>query len=537
MSKSILRAFIAVLFLPLCTNLSAESAATAEPSAPKPPPNEGERGTIVYWQKELQGKNKRDVKSLLGTPQTIAEQGAIYNYPGEFFHPDLDQWRSLSIRFNADDLAESFTGEGSDTKTYKIEAPAWQQAADAAGVPAATPTPSPSPTPDLEAVKRDVEASVTTVEFTEPAPGFGDSGQGATGFLVEYNDKKYVVTNIHVLEGEASNEIQLGWHHGPRPGAVNSARLASQARVKSSFDAFQRAITQIPLPAIKSSSGISLSLSPTLLLSETRDIALIPLETDLKALRFSTKPPRRTQAVVILGNPAAGHTFAALEAEISQVGPDRFELDRVRGGELVGGMSGSPVVDAESGEVLGVFTYAVTHVKWIGDNVQSTIWGTEVIPMFKHEKRHFAYRTDNLSDLKPFTWAQFVNDLLIVNAIRQRTMNVFWASNAFDAGSGSAVIWELSPDFDNKVQLTYSSFVKDVARFVNSSDEDFRMRRWQEYQRRLETLLQTDLNNPQYRIVTPHARNIIDDVAAGERMKAANALRTAAGKLNVKSSN
>lgn len=530
MSKFTLTVSAAVFVLLILAGIASESAT-------KLPPNEEERGTIAYWQKELQRKSKRDIKTLLGTPQSIADQGAVYNYADEFFHPDLDQWRALVIRFNSDDLVDSFTGEGSDTKTYKIELPPWQQAADAADVPTAIPSPSPSPTPDLELVKQDVEQSVTTVEFTQPAPGFGDSGQGATGFIVEYDQKKYVVTNIHVLEGEASNEIQLGWHHGPRPGSVNSARLASQARVRSSFDSFQKAITQIPLPTVKSSSGIKLSLSSALLLSQTRDIALIPVETELKALKFSSMPPRRKQTVIIVGNPAAGHTFAALEAEISQVGPDRFELDRARGGELVGGMSGSPVVDAESGEVLGVFTYAVTHVKWIGDNVQSTIWGTEVIPMFKHEKRHFAYRTDNISDLTPFSWAQFVNDLLIVNAIRQRTMNVFWASNAFDAGSGSAVIWELSPDFDNKVQLAYGSYVKDVARFVNSSDADFKLRRWQGYQRRLETLLQTDLNNTQYRIVTPYARRIIDDVAAGERMRATSALRTAAGKLNVKSSN
>lgn len=531
MSKSILRAFIAVLFLPLCTNLSAESAATAEPSAPKPPPNEGERGTIVYWQKELQGKNKRDVKSLLGTPQTIAEQGAIYNYPGEFFHPDLDQWRSLSIRFNADDLAESFTGEGSDTKTYKIEAPAWQQAADAAGVPAATPTPSPSPTPDLEHIKKQVEASVVTVQLTEPPVDFKDSGSGGTGFVVQHEGGPYIATNIHVLESEANTEIQLAWHHGPRPGGGNNPRTSSKSRIRSSFAEFQKGVSTLPLPQIKSNSGASVVASGNIIFSDSRDLALIPTKVEVPSLKFASRPPERGREVLIVGNADASHTFSVLEAEISQIGPDRFELDRIRGGQLKPGMSGSPVVDAETGEVLGIFTYLTVRKEWIDDNLSRSIQGEEIVGNFKLEKRYFAFRCDNLLDLRSFSWPQFVNDCLVVHATRERTTNVFWASNAYGAASGNGEFYELTPDFDNKVQLLYSSFVKDAQRFLKANDAAYRTRRWQEYQRKLENLLQTDVSDPSRLISVPYMRRELETSVASAHRDVSQALRAGAGKV------
>lgn len=520
---------LVVLFVTVLGCLAAASASTTNTPTPKPSPKDGERGTVSYWQKELPGKSKRDIKAMLGTPQTIAEQGAVYNYPGEFFHPDLDEWRALLIRFDQADLAESFTGEGSDTKTYKIEAPPWQQTADATGVPTGSPSPSPSPTPNIEAVKEQVQASVGTVEMTEQP--LGNSGAGATAFIFEFNGKKFITTNIHVLEGEAATEIQLAWHHGPRPGAINSPRIPSLARVKTSFEVFQRELSKIPPPTIKSSSGQLLTPSRECLLSEGRDIAMFPTTTALPALIPSTEQPKRGQNVVIVGNPEAGHTLAALEAEITNVGPDRFELDRVRGGEIVGGMSGSPVVDVATGKVLGIITYGTERKKWIGDEVHTSAWGTQVVPMFEVQKRFFAYRCDNLVDLQQFTWAQFVNDCLILNAMRERTLSVFWASSGFSVASGNGTTKELTPDFDNKAQMTYSSFVKDAQRFIGSSDFDFRVRRWQEYQRKLETLLQTDLVDPRYPIVTPYIRRELNSTVSTARREVIHKLREEAGKV------
>jgi len=93
--------------------------------AQKPAPAAESKGTVEFWQRELLGKSKTEVKALLGTPASIAEQGSVYNYPDEFFHPDLDQWRGLVISFDDQDRVESFSG-GEDSKIYQLETPVSQ---------------------------------------------------------------------------------------------------------------------------------------------------------------------------------------------------------------------------------------------------------------------------------------------------------------------------------------------------------------------------------------------------------------------------
>jgi hypothetical protein len=503
----------------------------ASEDSSKPAPLSGQRGTVEFWQKELSGKFKPQIKAQFGTPTGGIEQnGDIYVYTQDFFHPDLDQWRDLRITFSEKDGAvESFTGSGGDSKSYQIKT-SGESTAENEDVSADA---SPSPTPDFDELKHSIEPSVITVEFTESAGR--DHGAGATGFIVEREGKKFIVTNIHVLQGEVDREIQLAWHHGPRPGPANSPRVAAQARVKSSFEVFQKSMFRLPLPPMKSLSGQRLNPSPTVFLSQSRDIGLLPVITEERALKFSSSPPKRGKAVIILGNPEAGHTLTALEAEISSVGPDRFELDRVSGGEIVPGMSGGPVVDAESGEVIGIVTYMTRNVEWVGNEAYSSAWGTQIIPKFEYTERYFAYRCDNLSDLQQFSWDQFVNDSIVLHAMKWRTFNVYWAKSAYDAASGSQEILELTPDFDNKVQITYASFVRDAQRMWSSSDYDQKVRRWQEYQRRLETLLENDLEdvNPLRRIVTPYLRRELDTTLASDRRKVVQALREQAGKVQV----
>lgn len=535
-------AVVSTLLLIHCNSTAAESVVSAQQSVPKPSPSAGERGTIAYWQTELKGKAKHEVKALLGTPSSIAEQGAVYCYPAEFFHPDLDQWRDILIRFSADDSVESFTGAGNDTKVYSVGSPTWQEAADVSGIPLAQP--SPAPTPDLQLVLADVEASTITIQYTESSDN-QQQGSGATGFLVEHNNKTYVVTNIHVLEGEASTELQLAWHHGLRPGRGTDSRHANSSRIRTSFVDFQRAASSLQLPEMKTGSGSSLTAGSDILFSDGKDIALIPTESESPKLQFSTDSPVRGRRVIIVGNSGATHTMSAVEAEISNVGPDRFELDRVSrvmGGSsgIEAGMSGSAVVDLETKRVLGVVTYGITRAKWVGDNVQPSIVGGQVVRNFELEQKYFAYRCDNLSDLTTFKWSQFVNDCLVLHAIRERTLNVLWASNAYEAAQDASQFYSLTPDLDNKVEIAYSSFVKDASRFLTMTDnsqsasaskrkQEVIRNRWQEYQRKLETLLQVEPSSPTLKLTVPwFIRELNTTVAAGRR-DTATKLRSKAG--------
>ena len=110
-------------------------------------------------------------------------------------------------------------------------------------------------------------------------------------------------------------------------------------------------------------------------------------------------------------------------------------------------------------------------------------------------------------------------------------MNVYWARNAYDAASGGGEFYELTPDFDNKVQLLYGSFVKDARRFLKANDGAYIIRRWQEYQRKLENLLQTDLNNPSQLISVPYMRRELDTSVAAARRDVSHVLRAEAGKI------
>lgn len=110
--------------------IAAAALAAAVPPellAQKPAPEAESRGTVEFWQQYFPGKTKKDVKALLGPPKQIAEQGAFYYYPDEFFHPDLDEWRTLVVRFGEQDQVDSFSG-GDDSKTYQVSASPIQQA-------------------------------------------------------------------------------------------------------------------------------------------------------------------------------------------------------------------------------------------------------------------------------------------------------------------------------------------------------------------------------------------------------------------------
>ena len=519
-------------FVLIAVTLAFPAALAQSPaSTPKPTPEPGARGTVDFWEKQLQGKFKPQVKADLGTPTGGIEQnGDIYIYKSEFFHPDLDEWRDLRITFSSKDGAvESFTGSGGDTKPYAVTAPL----ADVV----APPTPTPTPPPSLDELKSKLERSVVTVEFTEPdasADYTAGAGAGATGFLISYNGKPYVATVIHALEGEASTEIAAAWHHGPRKSRADSQRMPSRARVKTSFEDFLKLAANLPLPKVKANSGSEIKLGKELLFSKERDLVLIPVEAQAATLSISETPPLLQQKLLISGNAEAAHTLSTFEAEVSRVGPDRIEVAGIPGDKAKPGMSGGPVVDAKHGHVIGAIAYVVEGAPdWLKDEIVSGGPGgnATVIRIYQTNFRNTAFRIDNLSDLEPISWARFVQDCAILLALRERTLNVRWASLAINAAKGTEPAYELTPDFDNHVYLTYSSFVRDFPRLLTTQDPVYRLNAWQTYQRKLEQFLRTDLDDPRFNIVTPYVKRLADTITARSRQETVLKLRAEAGKV------
>jgi hypothetical protein len=173
------------LVLGLTSALVITTSADANSPAQKTPPSAEGRGTVEFWQRELSGRSKKDVKALLGTPTSIAEQGSVYFYPEEFFHPDLDEWRTLLVRFNDMDQVEGFSGDGGDSKTYQVN-----QLRD--------PSPIPGPTPEGLA-----EGRRTAVEIA-------DFVKRNRNFFKDYEGREVTVTGVvHSLRLESSRSAKI----------------------------------------------------------------------------------------------------------------------------------------------------------------------------------------------------------------------------------------------------------------------------------------------------------------------------------------
>jgi len=304
-----------------------------------------------------------------------------------------------------------------------------------------------------------------------------ERGSGATGFITQIDGRKYIVTNIHVLHGEASEQIDLLWSEGPENESGTLGRNPRRSRLNSSYQDFQAQLNKIPLPKAHNAYG-ELRIAGSLLLSEKRDIALIPVETDITGLEISSEPPKRNEQVFVVGNPEAEHTLIFCDGVVKATGPDRIELE-MHNGELVPRMSGGPVISSETGKVIGAIAYKTQSTRIANnfdfeqikiDNGIESLRATIIRGKGKYVVRNFAFRiNDRLGeglnvDLKPISWRQFLLDSGTLKAMEERSANVLSASKAYVRDFGSRyVAYDIPPDFDNTVAMTYTSAVRGLS--------------------------------------------------------------------------
>jgi S1-C subfamily serine protease len=151
--------------------------------------------------------------------------------------------------------------------------------------------------------------------------------ESGSGFCVEENGKKYIVTNCHVIEGAADDA-----------GSIVS---------------FSTTRTKYPMHIVGADSFIDIAVL------EFADKQ--PGDDEIKPLKFTTDTPRLGQKVFAIGNPYGDYPYAVSDGIIGG-------LNRVRNGDLTGkygylestatiiwGNSGGPLVN-EAGDVVGVNT-------------------------------------------------------------------------------------------------------------------------------------------------------------------------------------
>lgn len=135
-----------------------------------------------------------------------------------------------------------------------------------------------------------------------------DLGCG-TGFIVEHDGKKYILTNQHVLEALKYISVRLYDGTVIRPRRVELNKSVDLAR----FD-----ITGSPLPA----------------------------------LSMETYAPNLKDSISVVGDSGGEGVFTELRGNILGVGPDKLEVSA----DFISGNSGSPILSANR-KVLGVATY------------------------------------------------------------------------------------------------------------------------------------------------------------------------------------
>lgn len=167
-----------------------------------------------------------------------------------------------------------------------------------------------------------------------------ENGSGS-GFIAEIKERRFLVTNIHVL------------------GAARGAEFTTI-------------------------DGVDLALGKVAFLSKNRDIAIVPVEWDGDV--FNLSPSLRFdevsigQKITVMGNSSGASVATSLSGVIKGIGPDELEVSA----KFVPGNSGSPIVHDELGTVVAI----ASHLK---DFSSDSKW-TEDSDF--NEVRRFGFRLD-----------------------------------------------------------------------------------------------------------------------------------------------
>lgn len=211
---------------------------------------------------------------------------------------------------------------------------------------------TPSPVPEPAAVE---EQLLTREQMEAIVLVNGDEGVG-TGFVAKIRGVNFVVTNLHVIGGNAAIRVTT--------------------------------VRGVPV-AVAGMFGAA-----------GRDIAILRIEGDytgptLKLAEDPLATVKLGEKVAVVGNRRGGGVATQVSGVVQGIGPDRIEVNA----RFQPGNSGSPIVHVPTGEVIGVASYSQTRELDELDGPANTgsstgATGTRVT---KEEQRWFGYRADAVS--------------------------------------------------------------------------------------------------------------------------------------------
>ncbi|MDR3402790.1 MAG: serine protease [Chthoniobacter sp.] len=192
----------------------------------------------------------------------------------------------------------------------------------------------------------------------------GDEGAGS-GSIINIKGNPLIVTNVHVLSGNANPRFQLLNAHQVVPETLGipddrDICVASQRQVQEGLEACTSVDTEVTIG----------------------------------------------DDVVVLGNSLGSHVVTEIKGKVVGLGPNLVETDA----KFVKGNSGSPIIHVKTGKVIAIATFAV--VRKLDDLSRDSQF---------NQVRRFGYRLDTITKWKFVTPQAFAVESQRVLEIRQRT--------------------------------------------------------------------------------------------------------------------
>ena len=243
--------------------------------------------------------------------------------------------------------------------------------------PSSTPSPKPKelvePSPTPQPTPTDPVAYQKSAKYTVTVEGEAVDGNGisqGSGFLVHYNGKIYLFTNIHVIGGTKS-------------------------------------------VTAKGMNGRILRLG-NLMVANNCDLAAFELPDEKDGLEILDSVDSNLQLndpLAILGNSLGGRVTTEIRGKVSAIGPNLVETDA----KFVHGNSGSPAIDIKTGKVVAIATYAETPD---GNNLTKD-------SKFNKTVRRYCYRLDTVDQWTPISWPNFVAETSYLEAAENKTEDLY----------------------------------------------------------------------------------------------------------------
>ncbi len=235
----------------------------------------------------------------------------------------------------------------------------------------------------------------------------GDKSSG-TGFIASWKGRKHLITNIHVI---LDNESQF--------------LTVSNERVEASD------------PMLCEDRDLAFFL-----LDEKCELPALELEEDMGAVEAESP-------VVVYGNSLGAEVNTRLKGKMKSLGPKNLEISA----EIVPGNSGSPILSAKTGKVLGVAAYGIETRPTFVDGVAKPA-----------EVHRFGLRLDNVDPgaLQKFDAKKYESDVKMRNALAAANELAFTIlSDIFEMSNGSSYPTLDPSKYDLKKYPSMGSVIKD----------------------------------------------------------------------------